>query len=182
MATHSTAPHDQARALKVLVSAASAHGATAEIADEIRTTLSRHGFAVTMMTPDRVRSVDDYGAVIIGSAVYAGHWLDPAKDLMYRFRGPLAHRPVWLFSSGPVGKPSGKPTKAMAKDPVDLSGLRAAVHIRGHRIFPGKLDRTALSRPQRAALLLFRGLNGDFRDWDGVRQWADGLARELEDA
>jgi menaquinone-dependent protoporphyrinogen IX oxidase len=96
--------------LSVLVSAASTHGATAEIAEEIGATLSRHGFAVTMMTPEQVRYAGDYDAVIIGSAVYAGHWLDPAKDLVYRSRD----------------------------------------------------------------------LNGDFRDWGGVRQWADDIARELE--
>ena len=47
---------------------------------------------------------------------------------------------------------------------------------RDHRMFDGKLDRTVLSRPKRAALLVFRGLDGDFRDWSDIRQWADGIA------
>jgi hypothetical protein len=28
-------------------------------------------------------------------------------------------------------------------------------------------------------LLVFRGLNGDFRDWADIRQWAEGIARQL---
>jgi menaquinone-dependent protoporphyrinogen oxidase len=86
---------------------------------------------------------------------------------------------VWLFSSGPVGKPSGKLAQAMGNDPVDLPAMHAAARARDHRMFAGKLDRTVLSRPQRAALLVFRGLDGDFRDWSDIRQWADGIAQQL---
>jgi hypothetical protein len=48
----------------------------------------------------------------------------------------------------------------MGKDPVDLPAMRKASHARDHRMFAGKLDRKSLSRPQRAALLVFRGLDG----------------------
>lgn len=111
--------------------------------------------------------------------VYAGHWLDPAKDLVNRSRDALAARPVWLFSSGPVGDPSSKLSQAMGKDPVDVAGLRAATHARDHRMFAGQLDRKLLSRPQRAALLVCCGLEGDFRDWAEIRQWAGGIAQQL---
>jgi menaquinone-dependent protoporphyrinogen oxidase len=46
-------------------------------------------------------------------------------------------------------------------------------------MFAGKLDRKHLSLPRRASLLVFRGLNGDFRDWADIRQWAEGIARQL---
>ena len=180
MTGQGTASGDRTRTLKVLVSAASAHGATTEIAEEIGAAFIRHGgFDVTILAPEQVRSVDGYDAVIIGSAVYLGHWLDPAKDLVHRYHEALTRRPVWLFSSGPVGKPTGRLARSMAKDPVDLPELRATAHPRGHQIFAGKLDRSTLNPPQRAALLLLRGLNGDYRDWGGVRKWADGVASEL---
>ena len=179
MTAHSATTPDRVRKLRLLVSAASMHGATTEIAEAIGQALSEQGFAVTVLPPEQVRSVDGYDAVIIGSAVYAGHWLDPAKDLVSRCRAALADRPVWLFSSGPVGKPSGRLARAMGADPADLPSMRAAAGAREHRMFAGKLDRTVLSRPQRAALLVFRGLDGDFRDWSDIRQWADGIARQL---
>jgi menaquinone-dependent protoporphyrinogen oxidase len=49
-------------------------------------------------------------------------------------------------------------------------------------MFAGKLDRKVLSRPQRAALLVFRGLDGDFRDWAEMRQWANDIAAQLAPA
>jgi menaquinone-dependent protoporphyrinogen oxidase len=170
---------DQAHAPRVLVSAASRHGATAEIAQTIGQALSENGLTVTVVPPGEVRAIDCYDAVIIGSAVYTGHWLDPAKDLVNRFGDVLTGRPVWLFSSGPIGKPSGKLARAMGNDPVEVAAMVAAIHARDHQMFAGKLNRHDLGPLQRAALLAFRGLDGDFRDWAQVRQWANGIAAQL---
>ena len=163
----------------VLVTAASLHGATAEIAEVIGKTLAEHGFAATVIPPGDVGDVDGYDAVIFGSAVYTGHWLDAAKDFVGRCGSSLASRKVWLFSSGPVGKPTGKLAQAMAKDPVELTEIRAATGARDHQMFAGKLDRKCLSPVQRAVLLAFPGLSGDFRDWAAIREWAAGIARQL---
>ena len=179
MTVQSAAQTDQARELKVLITAASLHGATGEIAQVLGEELSEQGLAATVTPPEAVNDIESYDAVIIGSAVYTGHWLAPAKDLAYRYLDALASRPVWLFSSGPVGDPSGKLSKAMRKDPVDVAGLSAATHARDHVMFAGKLDPKTLSRPQHAALLIFRGLNGDFRDWSAIREWAREIAQEL---
>jgi hypothetical protein len=43
----------------------------------------------------------------------------------------------------------------------------------------GRLDRRQLGALQRAALLVFRGLDGDFRDWTQIRDWTNGVARQL---
>jgi len=168
--------------MKVLVTAASMHGATAEIAQAIAQTLSEQGLVVTVLPPGDVTSVREYDAVVIGSAVYVGHWLDAAKDLVKRCHDGLVTRPVWLFSSGPVGDPAGRLARAMDTDPVDVVGIRVATGAQDHRMFAGRVDRKLLTRPQRASLLVFRGLEGDFRDWAAVRQWADGIARQLTSA
>jgi hypothetical protein len=58
--------------------------------------LSEQRLTVAVISPEDVRSLDGYDAVIIGSAVYMGHWLDPAKELVKRFGETLIGRPVWL--------------------------------------------------------------------------------------
>jgi menaquinone-dependent protoporphyrinogen oxidase len=97
MTAEAPASADRPQNARVLVSAASRHGATAEIAQAIGHVLSRQGLDTTVMAPGDVDAIDDYDAVVIGSAVYVGHWLDPAKDLVNRFRTALAGRPVWLW-------------------------------------------------------------------------------------
>ena len=165
--------------VQVLVSAASKHGATTGIAQAIGQALSGMGFAVTLLPPEQVRSVEDYHAIVLGSAVYTGHWLASACDLASRCRDTLAARPVWLFSSGPVGDPEGKLAQGMAKVPIEIPRIRAAVGARDHRMFAGKLDRKKLNPVQRLSLVAFRGLDGDFRDWAEIQNWAEGIADQL---
>ena len=67
----------------------------------------------------------------------------------------------------------------MAKDPVEVPGLRVATHARDHREFTGELDHKVLSHAQQSPLLIFHGLEGDFRDWAEIRQWANDIAEQL---
>ena len=68
--------------MKVLVTAASKYGSTAGIAQAIGDVLITHRFDVAALPFDAVEAVDDYDAVALGSAVYAGHWLSPAKEFV----------------------------------------------------------------------------------------------------
>ena len=67
--------------MRILVSAASRHGSTAEMATELgkalRGALPRVG--IDVVPPSRVPGVDGYDAVVLGSAVYFGRWLDEAR-------------------------------------------------------------------------------------------------------
>lgn len=163
----------------MLVCAASRHGSTAEIAAVIRDELESRGLRASLLPAAEVRTVTGYDAVVLGSAVYVGHWLAPAMDLVARCGDELATRPVWLFTSGPVGKPSGKLATAMGTDPVELPRVRAATGARGHKIFAGKLNPKSLPLGQRISVRVFRGMAGDFRDWTEIRRWADSIADEL---
>jgi menaquinone-dependent protoporphyrinogen oxidase len=175
----SGAVSDGRYAMKVLVTTASRHGSTAEIAEVVGDVLGSRGFDVTVAPPEDVGALSGLEAVVLGSAVYMGHWLAPAIVLADRIGTELAGRPVWLFSSGPVGDPSSKFAKQMDVDPVDLPAVRKVTGAREHKRFSGKLDRHNLRGLQRAGLSLFRGLQGDFRDWNAIRQWAMSIADQL---
>jgi len=166
--------------MKVLVTAASRYGATAEIATAIVDVLAAHGHEVTALPPDQAASVDGYDAVVLGSAVYAGHWLPAARDFAQRSGEALATRPLWLFSSGPVGDPARKLVQKMGVPPLEVGEIRERTHALDHRMFAGRLDAANLPVLQRAALAAFSGLQGDFRDWDAIRAWASGISDVLE--
>ncbi len=167
--------------MNVLVTAASRQGATAEIAEAIGRTLRAQGLTTTVATPDEVIDVAPFDAFVIGSAIYSGHWLDPAIAFVRRFTATLSQRPVWLFSSGPVGDPKRKLARKMAADPAELPQLLALTRAREHRILAGKLVGKGLPRRRRLSLLIYRGLEGDWRDWTAIERWAgeigDGVAR-----
>jgi len=165
---------------RVLVTAVSKYGATGEIARAIGDVLAEHGFDTTVIPPEAVGTIEDYDAIVIGSAVYTGHWLEPAKELVNRSRDAFAGRPLWLFSSGPVGDPERKMVQKMGEESVDVAEILETTEARDHRVFAGKIDRKNLSFPERAMLLAFRGLEGDFRDWTEIRDWASGIADALQ--
>lgn len=157
--------------MRVLVTAATRYGATGEIAQAIGEVLTERGWDAVVVPPDQVKGIDGFDVVVLGSAVYAGHWLKPAKALVERSRDALAARPVWLFSSGPIGDPP-KPEE----DPVDVADIMQATRAREHRVFAGKLVRKQLSFPDRAIAAALRVPEGDFRDWGEVKAWAAAIA------
>ena len=172
--------------MKVLVSAASKHGATTEVAEEIGKTLrvalgdrdvGGDDVVVEVHPPEEVSSIDDYNAVVLGSAVYAGHWLEPTRELVERHADALAEKPTWLFSVGPIGDPP-KPEE----DPVDVAPILEDTKAGNHRIFAGKLDKSALRFAEKAIVLALRAPEGDFRDWEAIRAWAKEIAAELAPA
>jgi menaquinone-dependent protoporphyrinogen oxidase len=157
--------------MKILVTAASKYGSTREIARAIGEVLTQRGLETTVAPPEEVDSVEEYDAVVLGSAVYAGRWQKEAKELVERAKDALGARPVWLFSSGPIGDPP-KPVE----DPVDVADVMEATKAREHRVFPGKLVKKQLSFPEKAIVLALRAPEGDFRDWDAIRSWASEIA------
>jgi menaquinone-dependent protoporphyrinogen oxidase len=159
---------------KVLVSTATKYGATGEIGAAIAQVLTDRGLEAVVLPPEQVRSVEGFDAVVLGSAVYAGHWMKAARELIDRSGAALSTRPVWLFSSGPVGDPP-KPQE----EAVDVAGILEATGAREHRVFVGKLEKKGLSFGDRAIAVAFRVQEGDFRDWDEIRGWADGIADAL---
>jgi menaquinone-dependent protoporphyrinogen oxidase len=164
----------EADRVKVLVSAASRHGATVEVAATIGAVLIEAGHEVYIVAPDEVTSVDGYDAAVIGSGVYVGHWLEPARDLLARHKVALLAIPVWLFSSGPVGEPP-KPLE----EPADAAALVALVGARGHRTFSGNVDKRRLSFSEKAMVAAVRAPEGDFRDWPAIDAWAHEIAADL---
>jgi menaquinone-dependent protoporphyrinogen oxidase len=159
--------------MRVLVTAASKHGATKEIADAIAEELAGRAIETTVR-PVESASVEGYDVVVLGSAVYAGRWLPAARDFVTAHATALRDRRVWLFSSGPVGDPP-KPDEL----PVDVAPMMEASGATGHAVFAGRLDRKRLSFGEKAIVVALRAPEGDFRDWVAIRAWAGAIADEL---
>jgi menaquinone-dependent protoporphyrinogen oxidase len=157
--------------MKALVTVASKHGSTAALGDAVAGGLRQHGFDVDVIAPDDVADVAPYDVVVIGSAVYAGHWLRAAKNLVQRHSAALRWRDVWLFSSGPLGS-----SPVPADEPVDVTAMISESGARGHTLLAGALDRDGLSLPERLVVRTVKAPYGDFRDWDAVDRWVGQIA------
>jgi len=164
--------------MKVLITAASKHGSTTEIAWAIRGHLLERGLQAVVVDPDEITELVGYDAVVVGSGVYAAHWLKPARQLVERLRDQLGDVPVWLFSSGPVGDP---PVPA-DQETVDVADIVAATGAREHKLFAGRLDMDRLGFAERALVRALRVPEGDFRDWPAIAAWSRQIAADLHAA
>lgn len=170
--------------MKVLVAYASSLGATGGIAERIAETLHAHDIEVEVLPAAKVvESFEPVGfdAFVIGSTVHGSHWLPEAVEFVRLHEALLAERPVWLFSSGPVGE---KFVHLEQSEPKEIAELRRLVNPRGHRVFAGAFDRHApglgkLGFIERTAVKAFMP-QGDFRDWPAIEAWAAEIVAELE--
>jgi menaquinone-dependent protoporphyrinogen oxidase len=175
--------------MTILVAFGSRYGATRGIAERIARRLAGAGFEVTVSAAERVGAVAPYGAFVVGSALYMGHWLRGTRDFVVRNQRVLAARPLWLFSSGPLGVQTvderGRDV-LRAAEPKELRLFRDLVGPRDHRVFQGALDSSRLSGIHRLAIRTAAGrrmlVEGDFRDWPAIDAWANGIARQLDTA
>jgi menaquinone-dependent protoporphyrinogen oxidase len=170
----------------ILIAYASKHGATQGIAERIAERLAALGLDAQARPIKEAGDPGRYDAIVLGAAAYLGSWLKEATDFAHRYQEVLASRPVWLFSSGPLGT---EKTDAQghdllaASEPKEFAELKTILRPRDTQIFFGALDPDTLGFAQRALRKLPAGRallpEGDFRDWQAIDAWAERIAHAL---
>ena len=165
----------------VLVVYASKYGSTQEVAEAVAATLREHGLDVDVRPAAEPVDPGGYSAVVIGGALYYFRWLKDARRFVRSHRDALERMPVAVFGMGPWSEEPAKLAeelvdvrtqldKALAKyewlDPV-------AVTVFGGAFQPDKL-RFPDNNPG-----MKRMAASDARDWDAIREWAEGLPAAL---
>lgn len=175
--------------MSILVTYATKYGATRGIAERIAQRMTAAGQHAEARPINEVGDPRGYDAYVIGSAVYMGSWLKEAAEFVRRNQAILAAKPVWLFSSGPLGT---EKTDAQGQDkltsaePRQCAEFKEVIKPRGIQVFFGALninklgffDRLITKTPAARSANLFP--EGDFRDWDAIEAWADAIAHQLE--
>lgn len=175
--------------MDVLVAYASRHGATAGIAQRIAETLTARGHQARAVEVEQVEDLAGAEAVVLGAAAYMFHWLKQALHFAERHADELRQRPLWLFSSGPLGSEQadehGEDPRQAAR-PKEFDDLVARLQPRGETVFYGAYD--PQSKPIGLGERITRAMPaakdalpaGDFRDWEEIETWAGGIADELD--
>jgi menaquinone-dependent protoporphyrinogen oxidase len=158
--------------MRVLVVYGSKMGGTAGIAELVGNALTDAGFQVDVRPAPEVANLDPYNAVILGGAIYTGHWHRQARRFVKRHSDALQERPVWLFSSGPL---NGSAAEEIPPVP-QVQELGERIGARGHVTFGGRLPADATGFPASA---MAKTHAGDWRDPARIRGWAADIAIEL---
>src|SRR5512133_951094 len=157
---------------EVLIAYATKHGSTHEVAEFVAARLAEAGVEAHTLPAERVRSLDEYQAVVLGAPLYMGRWHRDARAFLGRFRSELAALPLAVFALGPL-----------EDTPEQWDGAReqlyrALAHVPGVQpvtvgLFGGAIVPETLHFP-------FSHIPaGDLRDWDSIVAWTERLPDAL---
>lgn len=174
--------------MRVLVVYASRHGATAGIADRIAGRISESGLEAESLDVTKVGDMAGYDAFVVGSAAYMHHWMKEARVFVKRHRAELAEKPLWLFSSGPLGEElvddKGRDILEASR-PKEFDELQRSLNPIAEQVFFGAWDPEApavgiAERFMKKLPASTEGLpSGDFRDWEAIEAFADEVVAAL---
>jgi len=166
---------------RVLVAYATKYGATAGIAEKIGQVLRDAGLTVDVQPAGQAGDPAAYQAVVLGSAVYIGKWRKEAAKYLRDNEQALSQRPVWLFNSGPLGEGNATEQAGELGFPKDLRPIADRIKVRDVAVFFGAVDPEKLNPLEGWMFKNVKSPVGDFRDWDAIAAWAEGIAAALKE-
>lgn len=156
---------------RILILYATIGGSTAEVAEQIGTTIEDLEADVDVIpitdTPD---NLDGYDGIIIGSGIRAGRWLPQAVSFVKQHQATLRRVPTAYF----VVCLTMREDTPENRDEVMgyLDEVRETASPVDIGLFAGKLDYDQLSFATRMLARAMRAPEGDFRDWPTIEDWA----------
>ena len=164
---------------QVLVAYGTRYGSTKEVADTVAATLEEQGLEAEVSVAGKVRSLDGYGAVVLGTSFYFGGLHKDVRALLERNQAALERTPFALFALGPIKADDGVEASrkqldaALAKLPW-LSPVATAVFVGAYD--PARLGfkDTMIAAPPASPLHCEPA--HDERDWQAIRGWAREVA------
>ena len=170
----------------ILVAYATRYGSTQEVAEAVAETLHERGLAVEIQPMRKVRTLDGYGAVVLGAPIYIGAWHKDALNFLSRHREALTERRVAIFALGPTHQDATEMQDSRAQLDKVLAKFPWLAPI-ALEVFVGKYDPAKLRFPDSLiaslpASPLHNAPASDLRDWTTIRAWANNLATKIQPA
>jgi menaquinone-dependent protoporphyrinogen oxidase len=168
---------------KILVTYASQHGSTQEIAAAVAADLRESGLQVDLQLIRKVRNLDVYQAVVLGAPLYMFRWHKDALRFLARYRQSLAGGlPVAVFAGGPIETHNGNEwleTRSQLDKQLAKFPWFKPVSI---EIVGGRFDPENLRLPWKLLPALRQRPASDLRDWESIHAWARSLPEQFQPA
>ncbi len=160
---------------KILVCYATRCGSTGEVAERIASVIKSDGHTVDVSQVKRNIDIDDYDAVVVGSAIRIGKCLGEAIEFVKQRKSDLQKKKLFYFG---VCLMITMPDK-LHEVQTYLDSMIAECRPIAHEIFAGKVDFSRLSFPIRLLMKQMKTPEGDFVEWQKVESWAKMISKSV---
>lgn len=165
---------------KVMVAYASKAGSTVGVAENVASVLKEKGYQVDLLRAKEVKNLGGYDAVVFGTAIRMGKPIGEGMRFVRRHEQELKAKPVAVFSLGLAMQEDTPETRKQTEE--FLAPVTKTFKPVSLAMFGGKLDlntlnpffRFAFSRDQSGKMA-----EGDWRNWDSIRAWAESLSEHF---
>ena len=168
----------------ILVTYATRYGSTQEVAEAIAATLRDGGFEVDIQPMRKVKTLEKYGAVVLGAPLYIGRWHKDAHRFLSQHRKALTQHPMAIFALGPIHDDEEQWRVVRAQLDKELANYPwlspVCIEMVGGKYDPAQLRFPDNLVANSQASPLFNMPASDLRDWAAIRAWASGLSPKLE--
>lgn len=161
---------------KMLVAYASWSGSTGEVAEAVGKTLSSQGITVDVSDVNKVKDLDPYQTVIVGTAIQASRIHPDAMKFLERYQDALSKVPVTYFIVCLTMKEDTEENQCTVEAYLDT------VHQKFPQIkpvdvglFAGVMDFKKLPLPKKLIVKAMKISEGDYRNWEAIRTWVENL-------
>jgi menaquinone-dependent protoporphyrinogen oxidase len=158
---------------KVLLVYASKCGSTGEVAQAIAEVLTARGKAVDVCRAQKVKTLNGYQAVVVGSAIRMGQWLPEVGKFVEQHQAELRQIPTAFFTVHMLhtgDDEASRQTRESYTAPV-----RQFLAPQHEAFFAGKIELARMSFLDRMISRAMKAADEDRRDWAAIRAWAGGI-------
>ena len=160
---------------KILVAYGSRAGSTSEVAEEIGKRLSEAGASVDILNVKSVTDMNGYQAVVLGSAIRMGQWVPEMVAFIENNQAVLKSMPAAFFTMCLYNLDPSKVEEVKTY----MDKPKALVAPKAEATFAGVMEYSKLKVIERILSKAMKSTEGDFRDWDAIRGWANDLPAKL---
>jgi menaquinone-dependent protoporphyrinogen oxidase len=168
---------------KILVTYATCTGSSVGVAEAIGRSLSEGGAQVEVLPMQEVKDLAPYQAVVAGSAIQNKQWLPEAMQFIQTHQAELKRKPFAAFLvCMTLAMRNGEKYRPFVAE--FLGPVRALVQPVSEGLFAGALDIRKVPSASdrfkfRLSVLFGVWKEGDHRDWNAIRAWAESLRPQL---
>jgi menaquinone-dependent protoporphyrinogen oxidase len=161
-----------------LVTYATSHGSTKEVAEAVAAALREVGLEVDIQPARKVSTLEGYDAVVLGAPLYMFRWHKDARRFLSRHQKALVERPAAVFALGPFYTGDEEEFQGsreqLDKELAEFPWFKPVDLV----IFGGKFEPENMHFAYR--LFMKEIPASDLRDWAAIRDWAINLPAKFQ--